>query len=405
MDKLRIGIVGVGFRGKDAFGRMLSERTDAEIAALCDTNSLRMGAAKALLGCDCNCYTSVEQILGDTALDGIIITTPDHTHEAIAMAAIESGKHILVDKPLAITAAGCLRIINAARSRNLEVTVGFNLRHVPVLKKIKDIIDNGDLGELMAIENREFYDGGRTYMSRWNRRSELSGGLWIHKGSHDFDIMNWWNPGGLPVRVSAFAGLNALREDKLPFEVREDVPVGPYCSNCAYSEKCPDCFPRQAETYNSQTAEIDGYLPDLCMFTSDKDTHDNGIALVEYDNNVRVSHLECFVSNFSDRLYTIIGDKGVLTASLNNPTAVELRPRWGSEDKLIHVPPAGEGGHGGSDPSLLADFLNSIRTGARTRATGRDGILSVAVGQAAEVSWREHRTVEISELVDLTALL
>jgi len=156
--------------------------------------------------------------------------------------------------------------------------------------------------------------------------------------------------------------------------------------------------------YNAETAEADGYVQDLCVFLSDKDTHDNGIALVEYDNNVRASHLECFVCNFTDRLYTIVGDRGTLMAHLEDPTRIELRPRWGS-NKIIEVPPAPEGSHGGADPRLLDNFLAAIRGGAASSSNLRDGIRAVAVGQAAELSWRNHRMVDIrDELGDLSAL-
>ncbi|MDQ2800594.1 MAG: Gfo/Idh/MocA family oxidoreductase, partial [Armatimonadota bacterium] len=219
---------------------------------------------------------------------------------------------------------------------------------------------------------------------------------------HDFDVFNWWNSQGTPTRVAAFAGVNALRPDKIPFPVDPNVPVGPHCRACAYNTVCPDvAMPADAETlFTSEAAQADGYWKDLCIYLSDKDTHDNGIALVEYDNNVRASHSECFVCNFTDRRYTVIGDRGTLLASLENSTQIELRPRWG-EDRIIEVPSAGEGSHGGADPLLLESFLASIRSGTGTSSNLRDGARAVAVGHAAEVAWRENRVVAIADLVNL----
>ncbi len=202
--------------------------------------------------------------------------------------------------------------------------------------------------------------------------------------------------------MAAFAGVNALRPDKIPFPVDPNVPVGPHCRACAYNTVCPDvAMPADAETlFTSEAAQADGYWKDLCIYLSDKDTHDNGIALVEYDNNVRASHSECFVCNFTDRRYTVIGDRGTLLASLENSTQIELRPRWG-EDRIIEVPSAGEGSHGGADPLLLESFLASIRSGTGTSSNLRDGARAVAVGHAAEVAWRENRVVAIADLVNL----
>lgn len=399
---LRIGIIGTGGRGVGCFGKLLVPHKDVQLI-LADSNPQRVTEAARELGETVQAYTSIEAMLSEAQLDGVIITSPDYLHADHVIEALESGvRHVIVDKPLATTTDGCKRVIDAMYATGGKVAIGFNLRHIPIIERIKNIIDNGDIGDLMLMENREFYDGGRTYMARWNRRYAWSGGLWIHKGSHDFDIFNWWNPGGDPVRVFASGGLNALREDKLPFALEDGKTVGPNCSNCDYYEQCPDRSDMgQSELFNAQTAATDGYIKDLCIFLSDKDVHDNGIALVEYDNNVRMSHLECFVCGFNDRMYTVVGDKGTLMASLENPTHIEFRPRWG-ETRLIDVPPAVDGSHGGADPLLVENFLASLKGDVSPSSTVRDGIKAVAVGQAAEISWREKRSVEISELVDLS---
>lgn len=404
-DKLKIGIIGAGARGIHGFGNMIKERHDARVAALMDINRTRMRKAVELMGLEgCACYTSIDEMLARETLDGVIITSPDHCHEACALEVMSRKVNVLIDKPLATTSRGCLKIIESARDNAVQAMVGFNLRCVPVITTVKELIASGEIGRLMMIENMEFYDGGRTYMSRWNRQYKWSGGLWVHKGTHDFDALNWLNPDGTPLRVSAFAGLNALRADALPFTIEEDKPVGPGCSVCAYADVCPDYVkPAQGpDLFDEQAIEEDGYRRDLCMYLSEKDTHDNGITIIEYDNNVRASHSECFAANFTDRQYTITGDRGVLTVSTANPETVTLRPRWKrGHTTEIRVPQPPPGGHGGADPKLMEHFLHAIRTGERHLASLRDGIRAVAVGEAAEISWREHRMVDIPTLIDL----
>jgi predicted dehydrogenase len=403
---LRIGIIGTGGRGIGCFGRLLSRYEEVQLF-LADANPQRVAEAAADLGA-AQIYNSVEGMLAEAELDGVVVTTPDFMHADHVIAALENGvRHVIVDKPLATTTDGCKRVIDAMHATGGRVAIGFNLRHLPIIERIKTVIENGDIGELMAMENREFYDGGRTYMARWNRRYAWSGGLWIHKGSHDFDVFNWWNVGGDPARVFASGGLNALRPDKLPFAPEEGKTVGPNCANCDYYEQCPDHSDMgQSDLFNAETAQSDGYVKDLCIFLSDKDVHDNGIALVEYDNNVRASHMECFVCNFDDRRYTIIGDKGTLTASTSAPDRIELWPRWSREEKvkIIDVPrvDGSEAEHGGADPLLVENFIASLKGEGAPSSSVRDGIKAVAVGQAAEISWREKRSVEISELVDLS---
>ena len=400
---MRLGIIGTGNRGMNCFGRLISARADAQIVALCDPNPARMEGAQTLLDQEAVTYASPAAMLRAENLDGVIITSPDYLHTELVLQAIECGaRHILVEKPLATTASDCLRIIEAARASDAQITVGFNLRFLPLLVRIKKLIEDGELGELMLMENREFYDNGRTYMARWNRFYELSGGLWIHKGSHDFDVFNWWNPQGNPTRVMASAGLNALRPDKLPFEIEAGKPVGPRCSTCAYAEVCPDRSPAAGGTklQNAATQAVDGYFQDECIFLSEKDTHDNGISIVEYDNNVRASHSECFVCGFADRIYTVAGTLATIEARTSRPGEIIFHPRWG-ESRVIEVPLPEDGGHGGADPLLVERFVSGILNDIAPTPTPLDGLRAVAVGQAAEIAWREKRSVEISELVDL----
>lgn len=403
---IRIGLIGAGNRGVKTFGALIGAREDACIAAIADPNPVRARAACEVLKISVPIFPSPEEMLAAHDLDGVVITTPDYLHAQHVQIALRGGvRHVLVDKPLATNVADCLAVRDAAAQASGAVRMGFNLRHIPVIERVKQLVDDGEIGRLMLIENREFYDGGRTYFARWNGRYELSGGLWIHKGSHDFDIYNWWNAEGTPVRVAAMAGVNAIRPDRVPFEVEEGKPFGPHCTVCPYADVCPDYSPPVGGTalFNDETVEVDGYRQDTCIYLADANIHDNGIAIVEYDNNVRASHMECFACGFIDRRYTVIGDRGVLTASLAEPERIEIRPRWG-KPKWIDVPPAPEGGHGGGDPLLLSSFIDEIHNGAKPSSSVHDGILSVAIGQAAEIAWREQRSVEISELAPLTEL-
>ncbi|MEO6907485.1 MAG: Gfo/Idh/MocA family oxidoreductase, partial [Abditibacteriaceae bacterium] len=196
---VRVGIIGTGGRGIGCFGKLLKEHDGVHLAALADPNMQRLEGAQQTLESDAALYTDVEAMLRESKLDGVVVTTPDFTHADTVIAALYAGvKHILVDKPLATTTDGCVKVVKAMEETGGKVAIGFNLRHAPLLARIKEIIANGEIGELMLAENREFYDLGRTYMARWNRKYAWSGGLWIHKGSHDFDIFNWWNEGGVP---------------------------------------------------------------------------------------------------------------------------------------------------------------------------------------------------------------
>ena len=396
--KVKFGIVGVGSRGLQAFSTMICKRSDAEIAAFCDTNALRMKCAAEKLNITPNFYSTITGMVKNESLDAVVITTPDFYHEECAIEALQNGVNVLIDKPLATSVKGCRNIIAAAEKAGRTVMLGFNLRHNAVLKKVKKLISENTIGKVFLIENREFYDGGRTYMARWNRSYEFCGGLWIHKGSHDFDVFQWLLDFPKPVKVSSFAGINILNEDHIPFELTPGVPTGPTCHECPYKKICPDIYDisDELDRWGDEAAKLDGYKKDLCIYTSDKSVHDNGIAMVEYDNGARASHMECFVTPISDRRYTIVGELGQIEASLTD-RIVTLRPRWSREIVTYQIPDE-EGGHGGADPNLLDTFIKVITGVLPNTSTTEHGMMSTAVGQAAELSRREERTVFIEEL-------
>lgn len=381
------------------FASLVGRRKDSVLAALCDTNQVRMEKSAASLSAKPNFYKSAEAMIKTEQLDAVIITSPDFYHEENAIEALNAGANVLIDKPLATTVKGCENIIDVARKVGKNVMIGFNLRHHAVLKRMKSIISAGTIGRVFLIENREFYDGGKTYMSRWNRLYEECGGLWIHKGSHDFDVFQWLLDFPKPVKVSAFAGVNVLNRDNIPFEVKPGTDVGPNCHSCKYADVCPDKYSIpdiENGPWSDEAASVDGYYKDLCMYTSDKNNHDNGIAIVEYENGARASHLECFITPISDRRYTINGTLGQIEASLTD-RKITVLPRWSKEVVTYDIPEE-DGGHGGADPKLLENFIKVISGEVANQSTTEHGMLSTAVGQAAELARRENRVVMIDEL-------
>jgi len=395
---VKIGIIGTGSRGIGCFGMNLEKIEDAEVVALCDPNPVRMNIAAKRFAKKPNLYKTIDEMAGNETLDAVIVTSPDYCHAENAISAMQNGLNVLIDKPLATTVKGCQDILSASKKSGKTIMIGFNLRHEPTLKRLKEIIDDGVLGKIFLIENREFYDGGKTYMSRWNRKYEFTGGLWVHKGSHDFDVFNWLLGFPKPVKVSAIAGVNILNSENIPFKVEEGRPAGPTCSKCSYKKICKDYNENlfAGEEWEDEAAKEDGYHKDLCMYLSDKDTHDNGMAIVEYENGIRASHMECFITSVSDRRYTVVGDLGQAEVSLHEKRII-VRPRW-SKEVITYQIPETDGGHGGADPGLIESFIEVIQSGKGNISTAEHGMLSTAIGQAAEISVREGRMVFVDEL-------
>ena len=412
MSRLRMGIVGAGGRGVAAFGQTFAGRLagEAELTAFADVNALRARAAADWLGVKADVHETAEELAARADIDAIVVTSPDCFHEQHAIAALNAGKHVFVDKPLATTVSGCLNVIEAARRAGSLLYMGFNLRHHAVIRRMKEVAKSGAVGDIFSIHATEHYNGGRTYHSRWNRLKQFTGGLFIHKGSHDFDVINYIMGDVRPARVSCFASVFTLNRQGIPFALRPGEDPGPTCSDCPYGGTCPDAYMVTPEPdslvgrlFNAQTAEIDGYHKNLCMYASDKDTHDQGVAIVEYENGATAMHSECFVTPLSNRRYLVDGTRGHFEADMH-ANQVTVRPRW-SNDVVEHRIDPGGGSHGGADPVMIRHFLDCVRTGERPTANAVDGTWSVAVGVAAELSRAERRVVEIGELLDPTSEL
>jgi len=418
MNKIRIGLVGAGARGIVAFGSLFVREyaSVCELVALADANRERAERGLDYLGIRGDVHQDIRDLVSRKDIDAVVITTPDYLHAEHGVAALNAGKAVLMDKPLATTAKGCLRLLEAARRTGKLLYMGFNLRHIPHLMKMKEIVDSGALGRVFSIHAIDYYHGGRTYMARWNRLKAFSGGLFIHKGCHFFDGINWLMGAARPMRVCCFGNVSALNERGFPFRVRDDAEPGPTCSVCAYAEECPDRYrfgdewipepspevrAKYASMWEENASRKDGYHKDLCIFLSDKDTHDQGIALVEYDNGATAEHSEYFATPVSNLLFLVDGVRGhaVLDAERN---LLEVRPRW-SRERIRYKIPVGQGTHLGSDKHMVGEFIACLHGKQSPSALPQDGAWSVAIGEAAEISRAEHRTVEISEVLDVNS--
>ena len=188
--RLRIGIVGLGYWGPNLL-RNLVESQLFEVAHLCDLREHALeGMSRRYPGIPCT--TRFEELLRDGTVDAVAIATPVSTHFSLAMSALESGKHVFVEKPLAASSEHVIELAEAASSRGLVLMPGHTFLYSPPVKAIKDLIDSNELGEIYFISS-----------SRVN--------LGLHQpdvsvvwdlGPHDFSILRYWL-GDLPSEVSA----------------------------------------------------------------------------------------------------------------------------------------------------------------------------------------------------------
>jgi len=181
-EKLGIGVIGVGTFGS-LHAKIYSELDTCELHAVADINAERSSQVSAAFGAQG--YSDYRQLLERDDIGAVSICTTGDLHIAPAVAAVEAGKHVFVEKPLALTPEGCDRIIDAASSAGVTLTVGHVLRFDPRYVTAYQEIQKGAIGEPVHIFTRR-----NNVMASAQRLRKHSSVLFF-LGIHDIDFVNW----------------------------------------------------------------------------------------------------------------------------------------------------------------------------------------------------------------------
>jgi len=185
MKKLRVALVGAGTWG-EAHARVYATHHLSELAAVCDLSETKAGALARRYGVDH--FTDCEEMLDKSDYDAVAVVTPDFAHTRPVVAAAKRNKHILCEKPLAISYEDLDLILNAVKGRDIQLMVDFHNRWNPPVCKIKDDVDAGKIGQIVSAYirlNDIVYVP--TEMLSWSGKSSI---LWF-LGSHSVDVLNW----------------------------------------------------------------------------------------------------------------------------------------------------------------------------------------------------------------------
>lgn len=189
-DKIRFGIVGFGNIGRRHANHIINNPS-TELISVCDINT----AVKEHIPSDASYHTQYEEMLKDNSIDVVSICTPNYLHEPHAVAALNAGKHIVVEKPMAMNVAECDRIIAAGeQSRKIIFAVKQN-RYNPPVQAVKELIEDNRLGKIYMIQVNCFWNRGDSYYSQgnWRGTKDKDGGCLFTQFSHFIDILYYLN--------------------------------------------------------------------------------------------------------------------------------------------------------------------------------------------------------------------
>ncbi|CAB4309976.1 unnamed protein product [Prunus armeniaca] len=370
---IKYGIVGVGMMGREHLINLHHLRTEGvAVVAIADphvpSQKLALDLAESF-NWPIKVFSAHNDLLDSLLCDVVVVSSPNMTHYQILMDIINHPKphHVLVEKPLCTTVAHCKEVVNAARKRqDILVQVGLEYRYMPPVAKLIEIVKGGSLGQVKMVAIREHRFPFLVKFILWNHacnRSTIgtgfninSGGTLVEKCCHFFDLMRLF-AGANPVRVMASGAIDVNHKDEI----------------------------------------YDGKVPDII---------DNAYVIVEFDNGSRGMLDLCMFAEGTknEQEISVVGDIGKGEAFVPE-SIVRHGTRVGGRDGVQTLKAENDqikydGLHHGSSYLEHLHFLSAIRAKAKAPAVDlHDGLVSVAIGVAAQLSIEKGRFVTIEEVM------
>ncbi|MBM3495446.1 MAG: Gfo/Idh/MocA family oxidoreductase, partial [Armatimonadetes bacterium] len=353
MDELRIGMIAVGGRGGMWRHWHEPDGGRSRIVAGADISADALARFREQHGGDAFTTQDYREMLERPDVDAVAVCSPDYCHEEHALAALQAGKHLFLEKPMAITTEGCDRILEAWKASGKRMMIGFNMRYMSIFRVVKEIVDSGAIGELKAVWVRHFVGyGGDFYYHDWHAKRANTTSLLLQKGSHDIDMIHWIT-GAYTRKVAGFGALGYFGGSQA-----DDLT----CDACP---EVGDCIEAQPGSSRRQ-----------CAFRREVDVEDNQMLIMELDRGIRAAYLQCHFTPDYHRNYVFIGTEGRVENS-EPEMRVWVKTRRSNTyrelaDREYTVKPSA-GGHGGADPVICRDFVDMVLDGKEPVATPMAG--------------------------------
>lgn len=428
MSKKKYVIVGVGGRAEFFYSELITTYKDtSDLVAICDVNQTRMNYTNKLLKDKYN-YHEVptykaehfDRMIEETKPDYVLVCTIDRTHHKYIVRAMELGCDVISEKPMTVDEEKCQEIFDAIERTGRDLRVTFNYRYAPHNTKIREIIMDGTLGEILSV-NFEWLlntQHGADYFRRWHRDKRNSGGLLVHKSTHHFDLMNFWLD-SKPDTVFAMGDLRFYGKENAEKRGVTEFYQRAYGSKAAENDPFAlhlDQNEHLKSLYLDAEHE-DGYQRDQSVFGDNISIEDTMSVMVKYKNKTVMNYSlnaylpwEGFIIVFNgtkgrmevrvtEQSYVNSGGKKENEGALEG-ISIMIYPQF-AEPYKVEVEQA-SGGHGGGDPVMLRDIFDKKQEDRFNRAASHiDGALSIMTGIAANRSIRTGQPVKIDDLFKL----
>lgn len=217
MDKVRMGVIGIGNMGLGHANWLQAGQVDrCELTAICDVVPEKMAPFDGVKQ-----FTDSAELIRSGEVDAVLVATPHYDHTTIGIDALEQGLHLLTEKPISVHKADCERLIAAHTNKDQIFGVMFQMRTEPLYRKVKALVEAGELGEIMRtnwiittwFRSQAYYSSGG-WRATWKGEG---GGVLLNQSPHTLDLFQWIC--GMPTKVQAHCDLGRWHD----IEVEDDV--------------------------------------------------------------------------------------------------------------------------------------------------------------------------------------
>jgi predicted dehydrogenase len=218
--KVRVGLVGAGWIGQH-HGKNVLDNRHAELVAVCDPNEEKAREFKKLTGSTAAVCARLDDLLSRADVEAVVIATPNAMHAGQAVAAARAGKHVYLEKPMAITLEDARRVVEEVRRAGIKCTMGYHRRLGPLVEYTRSLMDEGKLGDLVLLESDYFHHvPGDLDIWTWLGKKDIAGTP-IHAGAgHNIDLLRYL--------AGEVAEVSCLRDIRMPRKVQietEDIAI------------------------------------------------------------------------------------------------------------------------------------------------------------------------------------
>ncbi|MHB9131387.1 MAG: Gfo/Idh/MocA family oxidoreductase [Armatimonadota bacterium] len=398
MQTVRFGIIGTANIANSTHIPCLQKQEGVEIVALSDLDPVALTKTQQRTGAPV-AVRDYQQLLTLPEVDAVVVATPNDTHAEIVVAALEAGKHVLCEKPMATSARDCDRMIAAAERAGKTLQIAQPYRYSPFYRHMQSLCSGGVLGKVELMWAKEFMLWGDVAPSdrAWRMYQGRSGGALVEKNCHHLDLMTWMI-GAHPTRVCAFGGKNVFQKP----EIIDNATVIVEYDNGARAMLLLSLFQsKHMIDLEVGAAGVDGRLEsfdqsELYLYQRPEHALTCSLQAMGWSSAEIAEHREELTRD--DPSFATLSPDRVLQAREANAIFRQHQAVKRPDNIATLRDPRDEGMHSGAT-AMHDDFLHSVRTGARPFCDARVGKDSILIGLAGELSIREGRVVEVAEVL------